>query len=237
MKIKNYIPNFITSLNMLSGFIAIILTSQNNYKLAIIFILLAALFDVLDGLFARFLDSTSKIGVQLDSLSDLVSFGVAPAYLLYNIKLYELGYVGAIISGFFMLMGGFRLARFNVQLVGFNKEYFNGIPIPTGAILLLSFVYNFYIIDSYDNNFIFLNNYLIVLYTLFVSLMMVSNFKYPTIAVLLKNSRIPTFLSILFGIIFAVLFIITTGKFVFYVFVLYLIYGLIFSLVNGKENV
>lgn len=234
MKIKNYIPNFITSLNMLSGFVSIILSTQNNYHLAIVFILLAALFDVLDGLSARYLNSTSKIGVQLDSLSDLVSFGVAPAFLLYHIKLNELGIAGMIISGLFMLMGGFRLARFNVQLVGFNKDYFSGIPIPTGAILLLSFIYNFVINISLNE----LNNsYYLAAYSLFISLMMVSTVKYPTLETFLKNLKLPKIFSIVFGIIIAIITIITQGKFVFYCFLFYLVYGIFNSLIKENKNV
>lgn len=234
MKIKNYIPNFITSLNMLSGFVSIVLSTQKNYHLAIIFILLAALFDVLDGLSARYLNSTSKIGVQLDSLSDLVSFGVAPAFLLYHIKLNELGIAGMIISGIFMLMGGFRLARFNVQLVGFNKDYFSGIPIPTGAILLLSFIYNFVINISLNE----LNNsYYLALYSLFISLMMVSTVKYPTLETFLKNLKLPKIFSIIFGIIIAIITIITQGKFVFYCFLFYLVYGIFNSLIKENKNV
>ncbi len=228
---KNYIPNFITSLNMLSGFTSIILTTSHHYQLAILFIVIAAICDTLDGIFARLLKTSSNFGVQLDSLSDLVSFGVAPAYLVYSIKLNEFGIIGIIISGFFMLMGGFRLARFNSQLVGFDKDYFVGVPIPSGAILLLSYLYNFYIKENYN-----FDNNITLAYTVLISLMMVSKLRYPTLPKFNKLTKIQKIFYSILSLLLLFIIIITNGKFVFYIFVSYLLYGIIFYL-KGKIHV
>jgi CDP-diacylglycerol--serine O-phosphatidyltransferase len=125
---------------MFSGFMAIIHASRMEFIHACWFIVLAAGFDSLDGFMARLTKSTSQFGVEIDSLSDVVSFGAAPAFLVYKLGLGELGGIGILISSLLMIFGGLRLARFNVQLVGFDKDYFTGLPIPASAITVASFV-------------------------------------------------------------------------------------------------
>ena len=107
-------------------------------------IIVAAIFDALDGAMARLTKSSSELGVELDSLSDLVSFGAAPSFLIYQSYLYQFNAPGIIISSLLMLAGGFRLARFNVQLVGFEKSFFKGLPIPSSAITVATFCLAFY---------------------------------------------------------------------------------------------
>jgi CDP-diacylglycerol--serine O-phosphatidyltransferase len=111
--------------------------------LAAWFIILAGVFDTLDGLMARITRSSSQFGVELDSLSDVVSFGAAPSFLVWKVHLYQLAEWGLIIAAFPLVFGAIRLARFNVQLVGFDKSHFTGMPIPMQAITVCAFLLQF----------------------------------------------------------------------------------------------
>jgi CDP-diacylglycerol--serine O-phosphatidyltransferase len=132
---------------MFCGFMAIIHASRMEFTPACWFIVLAAGFDSLDGVMARITKSASQFGVEIDSLSDVISFGAAPAFIVYQLMAqfwHEPHGIYILISSMLMILGGLRLARFNVQLVGFDKEYFTGLPIPACAITVVSFVLDFY---------------------------------------------------------------------------------------------
>jgi len=140
MKItRAVVPSLFTVLNMFSGFMSILHASRGEFVPAAWFIILAAGFDVLDGVMARITKSSSEFGVQIDSLSDVVSFGTAPAFLVYQLYLYNLEGLGILVSSMVMVFAGLRLARFNTQLSGFDKEFFVGLPVPVSAITIASF--------------------------------------------------------------------------------------------------
>ena len=138
------VPSLFTVLNMFCGFMSIIHASRGEYIAASWFIVLAAGFDSLDGVMARLTKSSSNFGVEIDSLSDVISFGAAPSFLVYKISLYQLGGFGIFLSSLLMIFGGLRLARFNVQLVGYDKDHFVGLPIPACAITVASLVLSLY---------------------------------------------------------------------------------------------
>jgi CDP-diacylglycerol--serine O-phosphatidyltransferase len=121
---------------MIIGLVAIIVAIQNNYQLSCLLIIIAALTDRFDGMFARKFNTTSVIGKYLDSNSDLISFGVAPGLLMYLSILKQFGVVGIIVSFLFILAGAYRLARYNaIEFTGF----YVGVPITiAGAVLALS---------------------------------------------------------------------------------------------------
>ncbi|MBU3213706.1 CDP-diacylglycerol--serine O-phosphatidyltransferase [Clostridium estertheticum] len=131
---KSFIPNILTFGNLVFGLLSLLMTFQANYKLSVIFILLAALMDRYDGQVARLLKVSSELGKELDSLADLVSFGVAPAVLIFNlydfISLGNLGYVCFLV---YPVAGAYRLARYNNST--FNNVY-TGIPITLAGILV-----------------------------------------------------------------------------------------------------
>ncbi|MGQ9805702.1 MAG: CDP-diacylglycerol--serine O-phosphatidyltransferase [Chlorobiales bacterium] len=137
---RSAFPSTFTVMNMLCGYGSIICAEERQYALAGWFIILAAVFDTIDGFIARLTNSSSEFGVELDSLSDLVSFGAAPSFLAYKFGLEQFGIWGAVLSSALMVGSGLRLARFNVQLVGFSKDYFSGLPTPSQAMTLSSFV-------------------------------------------------------------------------------------------------
>ncbi len=136
------VPSFFTLMNLFSGFLAITQIHEGRFDHACWLIVLAGFFDMLDGMLARLTDGTSAFGVELDSLSDIVSFGVAPAYLVYAFSLKEFGALGLIIAALPAVCGAVRLARFNVQFDGEKREYFQGLPIPAQAAALVALVLN-----------------------------------------------------------------------------------------------
>lgn len=144
MKItRAVVPSLFTVLNMFCGFRSVVHTAQGDFVLASWFIILAAVFDVLDGIMARITKSSSDFGVEFDSLSDIVSFGLAPSFLVYMVSLNTMEGIGMLLSAMPVIFGGLRLARFNAQLVGYDKEYFRGLPIPATAVTLASYILAF----------------------------------------------------------------------------------------------
>jgi CDP-diacylglycerol---serine O-phosphatidyltransferase len=135
------LPNLITTGNLFFGFFSIIKSLNGQFGWAAGAIFLAAIFDVLDGRVARLTKGTSEFGVQYDSLCDCVSFGVAPAFLMYQYGLVNLGRIGWVACFVFMACGTLRLARFNVlSAIGKASGDFTGLPIPMAAIAVASFV-------------------------------------------------------------------------------------------------
>jgi len=135
---KTLVPNMITCGNMLSGMLSLVLTFHGHFVPASWLVFFAVFFDFMDGKMARKLGGSSSFGMELDSLADVVSFGVAPAMIIYSVYLKGFfGVTGALVAAFFALCGALRLARFNVHHVDGS---FQGLPIPAGGHLLVSFV-------------------------------------------------------------------------------------------------
>jgi len=136
------LPNIFTLGNAFFGFCSIIAATHSNFIAAAYFVLIGALFDALDGRVARLAGVSSPLGVQLDSLSDVITFGLAPAFLVYMWRLEQVGPLGLIACALFMMAGLFRLARFNITHTQ-QTTYFMGMPIPAAgcflAILVLQF--------------------------------------------------------------------------------------------------
>ena len=130
-------------LTFFAVFFQLYITSQGQFSIAAWVIILAAVFDSLDGIMARMTRSSSQFGVELDSLADVVSFGAAPSFLVYQVYLHTIEPWGIFIAALPVVLGAIRLARFNVQLVGFDKDYFNGLPIPMQAITVCAFILQF----------------------------------------------------------------------------------------------
>jgi CDP-diacylglycerol--serine O-phosphatidyltransferase len=134
------LPSILTLGNLSCGFYALVAVYNDEYTAAAIAILLALVFDYLDGGVARMTGATSDIGIELDSLADLVSFGVAPGLLAYVYALKPFGWIGGLAAFAFAACGAFRLARFNVQTRALDKRFFVGLPIPAAAAVVASFV-------------------------------------------------------------------------------------------------
>ncbi|MEO1023497.1 MAG: CDP-diacylglycerol--serine O-phosphatidyltransferase [Bacteroidota bacterium] len=138
------VPSFFTLMNLFCGFLSIISVSNGDLLFGAWLIAIAGLFDVFDGLMARLANATSDFGIELDSISDMVSFGVAPGFLVYNFALEALNVLGIVISALPPLCGAVRLARFNVNARLHPADtHFIGLPIPAQALILGAFYLSF----------------------------------------------------------------------------------------------
>lgn len=169
MNYRRIIPNSISALSLVFGVLSIFNTFAGNFFCAAILIILAVVADSLDGRAARFLGvGGGEFGKELDSLCDLGSFGVAPAILIYQYGMTELGLFGQLIACVFTVCGAMRLVRFNVN-VGEVKGYFQGMPIPAGACVLATYVLSGY---AFSTCFV-------AVLTFVIGCIMYSNVKFP----------------------------------------------------------
>ncbi len=169
-------PNIFTTGNLICGFLSIISAAEGDPTQAAWFVILAGFLDALDGKVARFSRAASAFGKELDSLADVISFGLAPAFLVYTLKLHTLGKWGWIIGIVYISASAFRLARFNLLAQSEEKKNFLGLPVPAAGICLSTFV----IFCYYVWGRIEYSEYLISMMVLF-SALMVSRVEYDTI--------------------------------------------------------
>jgi CDP-diacylglycerol--serine O-phosphatidyltransferase len=245
-KLKIYfLPNLLTAGNLFCGFVALTKIvdadpMSDNYfvqiKLALAFILLACIFDLFDGRVARMGGVESPFGREFDSLADLVSFGVAPAFLVQRVVLADVfgqyRQISWFIASIYLLCGAFRLARFNclasLPNSTVNKDFL-GFPIPSAAGLVASLTL---LIIHFNQNAKSLGhwNYLIAFVLVFLSAMMVSTVRYPSFKSLGLRST-TTFLKIIVGALFVGCILILRERILYYVlpafFTAYLIYGFV----------
>ena len=198
-KARMILPNMLTLIGVCIGLTSIRFALDGRFEFAIIAIIFAALFDGLDGRIARLIKGTSKVGKELDSLTDMISFGVAPAFIMYFWKLNSLGRFGWLLCLVFVICVALRLARFNVnsnQEPSWRDNFFEGVPSPAGGILVLTPL----IISLSGFNFIKLNYDLIVpIFFVVTSFLLIS--KFPSYS--FKKIVIPrrTTIFLLFGIV------------------------------------
>ena len=169
------LPNLFTATSVFIGVISIIAASKGEFEKAAWLIFLSMIFDGLDGRIARLTHTTSRFGVEFDSLADIVAFGVAPAMLLYFCCGSEYGKFGSLVCAIFVVFGAIRLARFNVMAPKAEPSVFIGLPIPTAAIFIAIWILLF---SKYPT----LHNYasLLLIGALICSFLMVSNIRYPS---------------------------------------------------------
>jgi len=168
------LPNLFTASSIFVGVISIVEASKGNFVTASWLILLALVFDGLDGRIARMTNTTSRFGVEFDSLADIVSFGVAPAMLLYFFAGHDFGRFGILVSALYVIFGAIRLARFNISTAKTDPNVFIGLPIPTAAIFISMWILLFakYGLEDFG--------ILLLLLALGVAVLMISNFRYPS---------------------------------------------------------
>jgi CDP-diacylglycerol--serine O-phosphatidyltransferase len=217
---KSLVPNLLTLVNLFCGFAAIVYTSNGQFTKAAMFVLLAAIFDLLDGFTARLIKAASEFGSELDSLCDIVSFGVAPSYMLYKAFFYQYSEFGILLASFPALAGATRLARFNVQQTSLeDKMYFTGLPIPAGALAIISYLIFFHLNIDIPENYKYVSIFSVLV---IVSLSMVSTVKYDNMPKpSLANFKQRPFFSIM-AIIAFIVSIISEGKAIFPFMLLYI---------------
>ena len=186
-KARVILPNTLTLIGVCIGLTSINFALNGNYKLSIIAILLAAIIDGLDGRIARLIKGTSRVGKELDSLTDVISFGVAPAFIMYFWQLNSLGKVGWLISLIYVVCVALRLARFNINTGGessWKDNFFEGVPSPAGGILVLSPL--IYESSGFD---VFNLNYQLITPIIFITISILLISKIPTYS--LKRIVVP----------------------------------------------
>lgn len=236
MKKRIYLlPSLFTLGNLVCGFVSIVLSFDKNFSMSAWLIILAGLFDLLDGKVARLTDSVSQFGVELDSLCDMVTFGVAPIFLIYSIVLFRYGRVGIVISVFYVVAVALRLARFNSDTLNGNNVsgYFKGLPCPSAAYILSSFVLIDVVIDNNITKkiipfimrkfYIFSN--LIPLIIILLSFAMISNISYFSLKNL-KIEKAKTFKTMILCFVGGILIYRFPENMIFIIFLLYFLSGI-----------
>ena len=191
-KTRYILPNILTIAGVCLGISSIKFSLDLNFNMAVIFITLAAILDALDGRIARLIKGTSDFGKELDSLTDFVSFGIAPAFIIYFWELNKYGKIGWAITLIYSVCCVLRLARFNLTKFKpeetWKQNYFEGVPSPIGALLILSPL----VLELTKTNLIIDKNYFVPLFTLFVAVLLIS--KVPTYS--FKNIKIKPALTV-----------------------------------------
>jgi CDP-diacylglycerol--serine O-phosphatidyltransferase len=184
------LPNLFTTAALFSGFYSIIAAMNGHFEHAAIAIFVAALFDGMDGRVARMTNTQSAFGAEYDSLSDMVSFGVAPGLVIFTASLQTLGKIGWICAFIYTVAAAFRLARFNIQSSTVDKKYFVGLASPLAASIIASVVW----VSADVENHINIKSpelvWIVAFITVFSAFLMVSNFKYYSFKEL-DRSRVP----------------------------------------------
>lgn len=224
------LPNLMTTANMFFGFFSIILAMKGQFQLAAYAIVASAIFDLLDGRLARLTRSTSKFGAEYDSLSDVLSFGMAPALLMYLWALEPFGRLGWLASFIYLACTALRLARFNVQAHVVEKNYFQGLPSPMAAGIVASAVLAF--IDlGYESR----GNLGLLLLTVLLGIVMVSTFRYRSFKDLDLKERVPfKYLVVGVGVIAWIAY--RPEVHLFILFLIYALLGAILGVLNFRKN-
>ena len=195
------LPNLCTTGSLFFGFFSIIKSLNGDFVLAAWAILISGIFDMLDGRLARLTRGVSQFGVAYDSLVDLASFGLAPALLIYTWSLVSLNKLGWLVAFLFFACGALRLARYNVQSANVELKHFQGLPIPMAAYSLATtviFYEHVYTIPPKNDLFILIE-------TVMLALLMVSNLRYRSLKEIELKGRLPFFALVVLVAVIALL--------------------------------
>jgi len=225
------LPNLFTTGAMFSGFYAITSAINERFEVAAIAIFVAMILDGLDGRVARMTNTQSEFGVQYDSLSDMVSFGVAPGLVMYLWAFSSLGKLGLFAAFVHTAGGALRLARFNTQVETADKRYFQGLPSPAAAAILAGFLwvsveYN-YEVESLK--------FIALILTISTGLLMVSNFRYSSFKEIDFKGRIP-FVATIIVMLSLAFIMIQPPAMLFLLFLAYAISGPVITLVMLRRK-
>jgi len=228
-KSRVILPNILTLIGVCIGLTSIKFAFDGKFELSIIAVIVAGIIDGLDGRIARLIQGTSKVGKELDSLTDVISFGVAPAFIMYFWSMSEIGRLGWLISLIYVVCVALRLARFNVNSEvepSWRDNFFEGIPSPAGGILvLMPLIYSFSEIQFFKPN------YQIVVPALFILIAILLISKVPTYS--MKKIVVPRSTTI-FLLFVVVLFF---GLLLIYTFNTLIIFGILYLVIIPVSSV
>ena len=225
------LPNLFTTGAMFSGFYAVTSAINGHFETAAIAIFVAMILDGLEGRVARLTNTQSEFGVQYDSLSDMVSFGVAPGLVMYLWVLSSMGKFGIFAAFVHTAGGALRLARFNTQVATADKRYFQGLPSPAAAAILAGFVL---ICGEYQYD-VQSMKYLAAILSITTGLLMVSNFRYSSFKEIDLKGKVPFVVAI--SVMLAIAFVMAQPQtMLFLLFLGYAVSGPIITLVLRKRK-
>ncbi len=226
------LPNLLTICSLFLGFYAIVSAIKGNFEYSAWAIMGATVFDALDGWVARLTHTNTKFGIEFDSLSDLIAFGMAPAILMYMWSLKAFGRIGWLGAFLFVVCGALRLARYNVQMGTSEAKYFTGIPIPGAAIVVSSLVVFYQELwgELADKNYF-------VLFLIYIlAFLMVSTVKYHGVKEIDLKRRKP--FGILVTIVLALVIIVIHPPVMIFLFsITYVVWGLIEGWVTYQKKI
>lgn len=222
------LPNTLTGLNIGCGFLSILSAAKGDFHWACILIFIGAVFDLMDGRIARLTGTSSVFGEQFDSLSDLITFGIAPSFIFYYFYLRDFGRLGVAVCFLYLLCGALRLARFNANIDHGPDNYFQGLPIPGAAAAVMSAI-----LVNLNQGFT-VDNRVAFSYILLFAILMITNIPFPSFkkSDWIKNNR---------KIVLLIIFLLVTLLFVFREFFLltfilfYVVASLVYFVMNRKK--
>ncbi|WP_258241172.1 CDP-diacylglycerol--serine O-phosphatidyltransferase [Pseudidiomarina homiensis] len=224
------LPNLLTTAGLFSGFFAIVASMNNQFESAAVAIFIAMVFDGLDGRVARMTNTQSDFGAEYDSMADIVSFGMAPALVMYNWALSDLGKFGWLAAFIFVAGGALRLARFNTNHGSSDKRYFQGLAIPSAAAIVSGLVWVGSKYEVEPDSI----SYLAAIITICAGLLMVSNFRYHSFKDVDWRGRVP-FVVILAMVLAFVVVATEPSLVLFSIFFLYALSGPILTVRSVKR--
>lgn len=225
------LPNLMTTAALFAGFYAVIAGMQGHYEQGAIAIFIAMVFDGLDGRVARMTNSSSAFGAEYDSLADMVSFGLAPALLVYTWALQDFGKLGWLAAFIYTAGAALRLARFNTQVGIADKRYFQGLPSPAAAALLAGLIWMVEN-DGLQNDLLPL---ITLVLTIFAGLMMVSNIRFSSFKELNIKNKV-SFVTLILGVLVLVVISIKPALILFSILFLYALSGPVVTLTSLRKT-
>ncbi len=232
------LPNLFTTGAMFAGFYAIVAATADRFEAAAIAVFVAMLLDGLDGRVARITNTSSEFGAEYDSLSDMVSFGLAPALVMYEwalVHMKSMGWVwaklGWLAAFFYAASAALRLARFNIRTGSSDKRYFQGLPSPSAAALMVGMIWVWHDL-GFSGNDLKIPAFIL---TVITAALMVSKFSYYSFKDFDLRNRIP-FMAVLVIIFAFMLASIDPPKVLFGVFAIYTLSGPVFNILRWKRK-
>ncbi|MBA2649755.1 MAG: CDP-diacylglycerol--serine O-phosphatidyltransferase [Legionella sp.] len=225
------LPNLLTTASLFAAFYSLVSSMQGQYEAAVVAMFIGMIADGLDGRIARLTNTQSDFGAQYDSLSDMVTFGVAPSLLLYQLLLNQLGKFGWLVAFVYTACVALRLARFNTQLETADKQFFQGLPCPPAAAVAASFAWLCFQNDWQHIRFV---SILTAVLALAIAVLMVSNLRYYSFKELDFKGKVP-FLYILIMIILFVAIAADPTIVLFISFTIYALSGPVLTLLSLKK--
>ncbi|MGE3920404.1 MAG: CDP-diacylglycerol--serine O-phosphatidyltransferase [Gammaproteobacteria bacterium] len=224
------LPNLFTTTALLAGFYAIVGAIRGHFDAAATALFIAMVMDFLDGRVARLTNTQTPFGSEYDSLSDMVSFGLAPSILMFQYSLIHLSKFGWMVSFIYTATVALRLARFNTQVLHLDKRYFQGLPCPAGAAIIAALVW----FNGDHPDFNQFENILFAIVTLLVATLMVSNIRYHSFKEIDLRGRVPFMTLIVIVLVFAAITLDPPSVLLF-LFVLYGVSGPTLTLIHLRK--